>query len=347
MLMFSPRIPLKNLADLSRRLATALQAGLDARSVWQREAECARGRGRGPVRAVSESIAAGGSLADSLAAAGGYFPTLFRELAAVGEAAGREPEVFAQLAEHYQQRLALRRQFLGAIAWPMAQLGIAIAVIGLLIWFLGFINQGGGPRIDPLGFGLIGERGLAIYLAGVAVVAGLIAGTLWAIRRGVLWTRPIQRLMLRLPVVGPALRTLALGRIAWAMHLTFHTGMDPRRALRLSLQSAGNARFQDDIPKIDERIAAGESVYAAFLHAGHYPNDFLDTLAVAEQSGRLSESLAVLAEQYRQRAQFALTGLTAAAGFCVWAMVAAIIIVLIFRIFGFYLGAIRDAAKGI
>ena len=51
----------------------------------------------------------------------------------------------------------------------------------------------------------------------------------------------LQRL--RIPVLGPALETLALSRLAWAMYLTMNTGMDVRRAMRLSLASTNHARY--------------------------------------------------------------------------------------------------------
>ena len=62
-------------------------------------------------------------------------------MAEVGEHSGHQGEVFAQLSEHYENQVHLRRNFLAAIAWPMLQLAIALAVVGLLIWFTAIIGQ--------------------------------------------------------------------------------------------------------------------------------------------------------------------------------------------------------------
>ena len=51
-----------------------------------------------------------------------------------------------------------------------------------------------------------------------------------------MWVRPLQRAVMGVPVLGPALQTLALARIAWSMHLTMNAGMEVRKALRLSLE---------------------------------------------------------------------------------------------------------------
>ena len=197
-MLFSPRIKMRHLAGLCRRSATALGAGIDVRTVWAREAERTSGWAtRGRLLTVSEAVHRGESMAEALAATGDFFPPLFRELVAVGEQSGQLSEVFAQLADHYEGRLQLRRVFLGAIAWPMIELAAAVVVIGFLIWIMGVIGHG----IDPLGFGLVGNAGLMIYIAFLATVGVLFFLILEAVRRGLVWTRPIQRA--RAATAGP------------------------------------------------------------------------------------------------------------------------------------------------
>ena len=54
------------------------------------------------------------------------------------------------------------------------------------------------------------------------------------------------------------------------------------------------------------RFPQGHSIHEAFCHAGGYPHDFLDTLAVGEDSGRVVESMGLLARQYQDQARAAL-----------------------------------------
>ncbi len=142
--------------------------------------------------------------------------------------------------------------------------------------------------------------------------------------------------------MGIPLRTMALSRLAWSMHLTMNTGMDVRRAMKLSLRSTRNAHYIDQIPAIDAEIAAGNSIHEAFCRAGGYPADFLDTLAVGEESGNIVESMGRLADQYQQRARLAAVALTTIAAWLVWAVIAAAIIFMIFRVFSFYIGQIYE-----
>lgn len=331
-MVFSSRISLQELVGLCRRLAWALGAGVDVRRVFQREAERARGHLRRGLTEVRRAVDRGETVSHGLAAAGNVFPPLVRELTEVGEQTGGLSEVFLQLADHYQGRLELRRNFLAAIAWPVIQLVLALGIVGFLIWIMGFICDATGQPIDPLGVGLVGTGGLVIYLLLLAAVAGAVLLAVQGMRRGVAGLRILQRLLMRVPVLGRPLQTLALARLAWALHLTLGAGMEVRRALALSLRTTNNARYTDRIPRMDAMIARGNSMHDAFLAAGVFPVDFLDSLAVAEESGKLVESMATLSRQYRDRARAALGTLTMLAAWAVWGVVALIIIGLIFRL---------------
>lgn len=342
----SPRIGLRALAGLCRRLSTALEAGIDVRRVLGREAS---GRGGGVLRRqlerIRERVDRGETVARGIEAAGDYFPPLFRDLVAVGEQSGHLPETLRQLAEHYEHQLELRRTFLSSITWPLIQLTVAVSVVGFLIWIMGMIQVVGGKPVDILGLGLIGTEGLVAYLGFVAVVAAVGIAIAQGIRRGMLWVRPLQSLAMRVPVLSQVLETLALARLCWTMNLTFHTGMPVLQAVPLCLKSTNNVWYTWHTEAIVGQLRAGEELSEAFAATRAFPTDFLEALDVGERSGRISETMALLANQYRDRARRALTTLNVLAGFVVWAVVAALIVALIFRLFSFYIGAINDAMK--
>ena len=225
-----------------------------------REAE---NRSAGPLKGrlvqLAADAAAGQSLTEAVNDCGTYFPGLFREMVEIGEQTGKLAEVLRRLAEHYEHQLRLRRMFLGQITWPVLQLTIAILVIGLYIWVLGMMPpmQNGEP-FDILGFGLYGGRGVAIYFTfiGMIVLGGVLL--YGASRRGLSGTGGLQKVLLRAPVIGPCLRTLALSRLAWSLHLTLDTGMELSRAIPLSFRSTNNAHYIEH--------SEGVGVVRAFEH---------------------------------------------------------------------------------
>ncbi len=337
----------KQLASLCNRLALALESGIDVRRVWQGEAERARGKSLRIYQAIAKRISQGDSLADAMATAPAYFPRLFVEMAAVGEQTGSAPEVFRRLANHYEHQVRIRRALLTQIAWPLLQLLMAVVVVGILIAIGGVLTDGKGNNIDVLGLGLTGSWGLMIY-ANALIGIFLLFGGFWAAMRRypelkktlVQWIAPV-------PIIGDCFEKIALGRIAWALHLTLNTEMDLRRLAPLVLSVSDDGRFGRHANAVAADLHEGRPLSVAFARTGLFPKNFLDTLIVAEESGQIVESMERLSHQYEEEAEHALSTLAVLAGFAVWGLVATLIILLIFRVFGFYTDAIYDALEGI
>ena len=154
-----PRIGLKPLAALCRRMALSLGAGVDVRTIWLREANAVRGPAKRRYFKISDAVADGRSVGDGLEETGAYFPEFFRQLVAVGESTGHLPEVFRQLSEHYEHQLQMRRAFVSSITWPTIELTMALSVVGIVIWLMGAIPTLSKNKVDLLGLGLAGPAG--------------------------------------------------------------------------------------------------------------------------------------------------------------------------------------------
>jgi len=346
-MLFAPRAATKPMTELLRRIGLSLEAGIDIRKVLANEAARTSGSMRTRVLDISDAVNRGSPLAEAVARTGEYFPQLVRELVNVGEQTGHLPEVLRQLVVHYEQQQALRRSFTSTIAWPMIQLVMSLAVIGFLIWFSGVIRGMTGNPTDLLGLGLTGNFGLIVYLVFLGAIFGGIYATYRAILAGKLWTAPIQRFVLRLPLIGGAIRTLSVARFAWTLQLSLEAAMDVKRALSLALASTHNVEFTDQDSYVREMITRGQSIHDTLAAAGVFPIEFLQAVQVGEESGRLAETMSVVAKQQLEAAGRAFAVLTKAAGYLVWLAIATFIIVLIFRLFGAYVNTINQAAGGL
>jgi type IV pilus assembly protein PilC len=344
-MLLEPRLSNKALAELSHRLAVETDAGIDIRRTWQREAEMAHYQVKPEFADIRDAVGSGDSLSVALARTGKVFPPLFREMVDVGEQTGTLGRVFQRLEAHYRHMVEAQRIFLSAIAWPMLELAFAIFIIGLLIWILGVIGNRTGHTTDVLGFGLVGTRGLVIYLFFVTLVGLGVAAVVVAIQRGKLWTRPLQRLLIQLPALGPAVEKIALARLTWALHLALNVEMDLRRVVPLVLRATGNDYYVRHTDQIVRDVAAGHPLHLAFSRSGAFPGGFIDALTVAEESGRIVESMDRLSKRYEEEAQAATKAIAVILGFAVTGFVMGIIVLLIFRLAGFYFGSINDALK--
>jgi type II secretory pathway component PulF len=340
----SARIQLKPLAQLCDRLATATNAGLDDRRIWRDEQNRGNQAQRAAAQQICQRLARGAALADALQDTGDYFPPLFLQMAAVGETSGQHGRIYKRLATYYQRQLAARRSFLGKIAWPLLELAMAVFVIGLFIWIMGMLpaNRGAdGQSTDLLGWGLVGTRGLILYIFGLLLIGIGLLLVVRSIRRQIGWAERFSEWILQLPLIGTALKTLALARFTWAMHLVLDTPMDLRRALPLALETTGSRYYTRHTKAIVSQIEQGRNIPSALAATGCFPSDLLDAIATGEQSGQLVEQMGRLSDDYQERATLAVNVLAQVAGYGTWILVAALIIVMIFQLFSQYVAQIE------
>lgn len=316
------RLALSQTARMCRRLGSSLRAGLDVVRLLQRESEYGSSRYRREMAAVAQRVMAGSNLAEAMKASNGYFPPLLCELVDVGEQTGRLEAVLLRLAEHYEHVMKLRRIFLLGILWPALELTAAIGIVGILILVLGLIPG------ETTVFGLAGVSGLIIYLSWVAIIFAALGGLGYSIYRGWLGRWP-HRVLLAIPGVGRAIRTMALARFSWTLSMALNAGLDAGRSLWLALQSSQNSYYTRHAHVAVEVIGRGGQFHEALRSTGVFPDDFLSALSNAELSGTESESLERMSEEYQQRAESAFTTLTVLASSIIFGMVIVILVVLL------------------
>jgi type II secretory pathway component PulF len=325
-----------------------LNAGVDLLTILQRETPRARTlEAKKHWKEVLHQVRRGASLEEALARSPDFFPELFREMTAVGSESGYLGETLLEVADYYDYMTRLKRSFLASLIWPAIELAIALGVIGVFIVAMGIIEGITGTRVDPLGLGLVGISGLLIYLAILTTVVGSFVG-LYVLARKSAGTRlSVQHLLLRLPVLGKAIRNLAMARITWAMYLTFQTGMDVSRAVTIALRASLLAPFSRAAEEVNREIAKGESLSIAFRRAEVFDDDFLDMLFMSEEAGRIPEAMKHLSGEYSSRARTSLQGMAVLGFFLALFAVGGIIIFAIFRIAWFYFQQIYDLLDAI
>jgi type II secretory pathway component PulF len=324
-----------SLADLMRfcRLARhGLAAGLSLVDVFRQQATRGPQSLRPIIAAVHDRLNRGEGLEDALKAEGGRLPPLFVTMAAVGEQTGHLPEAFAELERYYELQWTLRRRFLADIAWPVIQFVAAIGVIALMLLFLGLVAPAGTTPMDPIGLGT-GVRGAVNWLL---VVFGILAAGYGAYRllAGSLRHKAaVDRFLLRVPVIGPCMEAIALARFCLGLRLTLGAGLPVKAAVRRSLDATGNAAYPVGYEDAAAALRRGDDLTTILQACAIFPQDFLDVVANAEEGGRTPEVMEKQAEFYQEESSLRLKVLTRVSGFGVWAVVAILMIVAIFRIF--------------
>jgi len=345
-MLFSRSLSSKLLIALCRRISISLETGVDVRTVFQREAQTGPNWFRHKMQDAADLIERGQGVSEALGEVGPALPELVHSMVRVGEQTGHLDTVFARLAEHYEMRNRMHRDFWSTAWWPIFQFAISLVVIGFLIAITGWLrSMPGNEDLDIIGLGLYGFRGLLVYVSilSAIVIAGFML--LRAAKKGSLWVGSVQRVILLIPKLGNAIRTLALARMAWTLDIALDSGMDTTRALRLGLNSTYLIPFIKSGDSIADNIARGTDIYTTMLQTNLFPTDFLDAVRVGEESGRLPETMGRLAVLYQEEARAAMRVLSTVAGFVVWAIVAMMIIAMIFTLAGFYAKTIEDMSS--
>jgi type II secretory pathway component PulF len=335
------RISKRELIGFCRRVGTSLRSGVGAVRVFEGESHRGSAAYRQAMTTVLGHVKDGDSITQGLHDSG-YFPPVTLAMVEIGEHTGKLDEALARLAEQYDHQARMQRQLYLGIAWPSLQLLAGITIIGAMIYIFGVIGGAtGSDPIDVTGLGLSGGRGALIYFLFLGFVFTAFATLVAAISKGWLGPWPVKVAM-KLPLLGNALRHMALSRLTWSLGMALDAGIDAKRSSELAIMATQNPYYLSHTPEVVDTISRGQSFYEAFRDAEAFPQDFLDEMENAEIAGTLSESLVRMANEYSEKARHALQLFMGALTISIWVLFAAIMILLIFRMFMIYLSPIYE-----
>lgn len=324
--MLETQISYGRLAQFCHRVGTSVRAGIDPRRIWSLETGHGTSIQRQKMEEIGRRIAAGDTVSEAMRDARGYFPSLVCELVEVGEQTGRLDEVLLGLAHHYDHLVALRREFIRGVTPAALQFTAAVLIVGGLIWFMGIISP--DTQILP---GLSGGSAVVTYFLLIATALGAITAMVFATVRG--WFGPVPMMLaMRVPMLGGCIKDMALSRFCWTLGMTLDSGVDARRSVKLALRSTQNTYYMSHEETVDRAILKGVLFVEALGPTGAFPEDFLHSLRVAEESGTHGDSMFRLAQEYQGRAERASRLLSQLATFAVWGCFVVLMCLLIYRL---------------
>jgi type II secretory pathway component PulF len=335
-MFFSRRLAIKDLIDLCRSMRYSLSSGLTLRDVMDLLTTNGPPRLRPVAAQISKELKAGWSLQDAIGKQAHVFPPIFLALVTVGEESGNLPEVLTELEKYYRVQQKLRREFIDQISWPVIQLVLAIFVIAALIVILDFVshlNPGSGAEVDPLGMGLKGPTGAAIFLAVVFGTIAILFALFFGLKRLLQRRAIVEKVLLRLPAFGPCIRAIALTRFCVALHLMLETSLSVRKTLRLALVATDNLAFTSAQGIVESSLVRGETITAALSNCHVFPAQFLGNIAIAEEAGRLPEVLRNQAEEYDDEARRRLSFVNKIFSYGIWLVILGVMAFAVIRIF--------------
>ena len=311
------RVSAAELAAATRQLATLVEAGLPVADGLEAVAETGAPPALMQALTVARArVCEGGGLGDALAASPHVFPALYCDLVRAGEASGALGAVLDRLARHVESAAATRARLRAALTYPAVVLVASAAVLAFVVaWVVPQVTRLFAETGTPL------PMPTRLLLAAVtfaratwwAWLAGIAAGAL-AFRRWV--ERPSGRarldaLLLRLPVVGPALASAAVARLTRTLATLLLGGVPLELALGLAAPAAGNQRITAATSDAREGVRRGQALAPALADAGVFPPLLVRLAATGERTGDLATALERAADAEEARVASAVATATA------------------------------------
>jgi type IV pilus assembly protein PilC len=198
-----------------------------------------------------------------------------------------------RIAGYLERELALRRKFAGITFYPKI-LAVFIILAVIFIPHVGEIVDRGWPAV----FLLLRSRVLL-------VVVFLVM--LWAVIKLLLAVPPIRlvwdQVKISFPVLGPAMRKLAMSRFAMTLSVTYAAGIPLGQAVELSSDAMGNEVLRQSVLRSVPEVRAGGQLSEAFKRAGGMPDLVLGMVATGERTGSLDTVLDKVSEYYNSEAE--------------------------------------------
>jgi type II secretory pathway component PulF len=274
-------------ADFYHQLGQLTSAGLGVSAALQQlhRAPSASGDKRHLASALAD-LQSGFTLGESFSRRADWLPRFDLALLYAGERSGRLDATFQMLSEFYQDRAAMARRMLGALAYPVFLLHCALFILPI-------------PELFQTG-------NLAAYLLKIAAVLvpvyALTIGAVFASqgRRGEVWRSAFEKITSVIPLVGSGRRQLALARFAAALEALINAGESIVESLPLAAAASGSPALCREMDSWRRPLAAGKTPADILLDSTFFPETFRNLYSSGEISGSLDETLRRLHRYYAE-----------------------------------------------
>jgi len=267
---------------------------------------------------VRQDVEEGSTLAGAMARHPKVFDQLYSNMVEAGETGGILDLILQRLSTFIEKVVKLKRDVISAMIYPAAVIGMAVAAIAVIMVvvipqfqqiFLGLLGPG---ELLPLPTRIV--VGISSFLAGWGglVILVTIIGSATGIKfyyKTPSGRKLLDRLLLRLPVMGDILRKVAVARFSRTLSTLLSSGVPILQSLDITARTAGNVIIEAAILKVRAGVERGESFVAPLKATEVFPNMVAQMIGIGEQTGALDAMLGKIADFYEQEVDSAIANL--------------------------------------
>src|SRR6476620_788475 len=307
----------KDIAVFSRQIATMLKSGVPIVTSM----EIIAGGQKNPkmrdlVNSIRTDIESGSSFSEALSKHPVQFDELYRNLVRAGESAGVLETVLDTVANYKENIEALKGKIKKALFYPATVIAVAILVSAILLIFVvpqfQQVFASFGADLPAFTKMIIGASDFMIgyWWLVLGIVLGTIFGLIALKKRSEPFANFLDRMMLKIPVVGQILHNSAIARFARTLGVTFRAGVPLVEALDIVAGATGSVVYEKAVKRIRADVAVGYPMNMAMKQVNLFPHMVVQMTAIGEEAGALDAMLFKVAEFYETEVNNAVDALS-------------------------------------
>jgi type IV pilus assembly protein PilC len=312
---FRKKVSQSEVAIFTRQFSVMLEAGLP---LIQGLDAIAQQHSNQDFKAVLEQVRndveAGSTLSAAMARHPKVFDSLYTNMIAAGESGGILDTILQRLSTFIEKIVKLKRALRSALIYPTTVLTIACGVVAIILWkvvpvfrtlFEGFNVD--LPLLTRFVIALSGivERFMIFFL----IFVGLCVFGLRSYYKTDKGRHVIDRLLLKMPVLGSILRKIGVARFTRTLATLLTSGVPILEGLIITAKTAGNAILEDTILTLRQRIEEGGSMAEPMRQSGFFPPMVTQMVAVGESTGEMDAMLIKVADYYEEEVDVVMANL--------------------------------------
>lgn len=319
--LFGPRkqkIKPGDIAVFTRQLATMMKSGIPLVQSFEIVGETLENPSmRELVGQIRDDVAAGNTFADCIRKHPRYFDELFSNLVDAGEQSGTLETMLDRLATYKEKSEALKSKIKKAMNYPIAVVVIALVVTAILLIKvvpqLATTFSSFGADLPAFTLFVLGLSDMAIAHWWKILIALVVTGYVFkeARMRSVKVAQMVDRISLKIPIVGPILNSSCYARFTRTLSTTFSAGVPLVDALESVAGATGNIVYSTATRKIRDDVTTGQQLNFAIKNTALFPAMITQMVGIGEESGALDSMLDKCAVYYEAEVDNAVDGLTA------------------------------------
>ncbi len=315
---FQPKVTGKDVVVFTRQLSTMVDAGLPLVQALEILGEQQENRTfKKVLREIRGDVETGSTLADAMKKHPAVFDNLYCNMIEAGEVGGILDTILSRLAAFMEKSMALKKKIKGAMTYPVICLGISLVVVAVMLVFVVPVFQ---KMFADFGSALPAPTQAVVNASEfvkaniVYMIAGLFALVMLVKRiyRTEAGRKKIDAMLLRLPIVGPLLRKVAVAKFTRTLGTMLQSGVPILESLHVVARTAGNKVIEAAVFRVAEAIQEGRSIVEPLEETGVFPGMVVQMINVGESTGALDTMLNKIADFYDEEVDQAVENLTSA-----------------------------------